>query len=52
MELKPVGCCPAAKARRFSAEDFRFTTNGVCLYVIALAWLEKGKLVVKSIASD
>jgi alpha-L-fucosidase len=37
---------------QFTAEDFRFTTKGKMLYVIALAWPENRKLIVRSLASQ
>jgi len=36
----------------FTAEDFRFTTKGKTLYVIALAWPESGQLLIKSLAGQ
>jgi alpha-L-fucosidase len=35
----------------FTAGDIRFTAKGDTLYAIALAWPEKGRLVVKSLAT-
>jgi alpha-L-fucosidase len=37
---------------QFTAADFRFTAKGKSLYVIALAWPQSGKLVVKSLAGQ
>jgi len=39
------------KRQPFTAEDLRFTTKGDTLYVIALAWPEKGRFTVKSLAA-
>lgn len=37
--------------RSFTGEDIRFTTKGETLYAIALAWPEKGRLLIKSLAA-
>src|SRR2546426_10118854 len=40
------------KRKPFTGEDLRFTTKGDTLYAIALAWPEKGKLTVRSLATS
>jgi len=36
----------------FSSLDYRFTTKGNTLYVIALGWPENGKALIKSLSKD
>ena len=40
------------KRKTFTGEDLRFTTKSDTLYAIALAWPEKGKLMVRSLATS
>jgi len=39
------------EGKPFTGEDIRFTSKGDTLYAIALAWPEKGKLTIKSLAA-
>jgi alpha-L-fucosidase len=54
----PAGGGPATHAqgfnegaRRYTAQDFRFTQKGDTLYAFAMAWPANGKLVIRSLAT-
>jgi alpha-L-fucosidase len=46
-----AGAFKDTASKPFTGEDIRFTAQGDTLYAIALAWPEKGKLVIKSLAA-
>ena len=46
------GAVEAAATRRYTPEDFRFTTRGAAVYVFGLQYPEKGRAVIKTLYAD